>query len=337
MTKARPPRRKRYSGTHPRRFDERYKELDSAKFPELAAKLRARGRTPAGTHVPVMLPEVLAALAGRPNDVFLDCTLGYGGHTEAMAPLVARIIALDLDAEEQARSAARLKARGIGLSAHHANFAGIPKVLKAEGIPGVDLLLADLGVSSMQLDRPERGFSLKGDTPLDMRMDRSRGRGAAQFLQEIEESALALILSDFGDEAHAAEIAAAIKRAPPQTGRELTQIVLEAKGLARFRSKGSGDAHPAARVFQALRVAVNREMENLGALLRDLPWVLNQGARAAIITFHSGEERRVREALAAGTRAGHFTLGAQGQAPAREEVLANPRARSARLFSATRL
>ena len=338
MPDEKPPRRKRYAGTHPRRFEERYKELEAARFPEQAAKIRAQGRTPAGSHVPVMLAEVLAALEPRDWQTFLDCTLGFGGHTEAIAPRVARTIALDVDAEEQARTVARLAARGITIHAHHANFAGIAKVLKAEDLLGVDLLLADLGVSSMQLDRPERGFSFKNSGPLDMRMDRSRGKTAAEFLRETSEEELARILREFGDEPDAAKIAAAIKAAPPQTGLELTTLVLRTKGMApRHRQKSPGDTHPATRVFQALRMAVNRETENLEALLRNLPYVLNEGGRAAIITFHSGEELRVREALGAGMAAGLYEqCPTEGVSPTREEIFSNPRARSARLFCVQR-
>lgn len=233
---------------------------------------------------------------------------------------------------------ARLKARGIALSAHHANFAGIAKVLKTEDLPGVDLLLADLGVSSMQLDRPERGFSFKHDGPLDMRMDRSRGKTAAQVLREATETELAEVLRDYGEEPHAQKIAAAIKADPPKTGRELTTLILRTKGLApRHRQKSPGDTHPAARVFQALRMVVNRERENLDALLRNLPYVLNEGGRAAIITFHSGEEKRVREALSAGLAGGLYEKGdTEGVTPSRDEIFNNPRARSARLFCVRR-
>lgn len=335
MSEAKPPRRKRYAGTHPRRFEERYKELEAARFPEQAAKIRAQGRTPAGTHVPVMLQEVLKALEPQNWQTFLDCTLGFGGHAEAIAPIVARTIALDLDAEEQARTVARLKAKGITISAHHANFAGIAKVFKAEDLTGVDLLLADLGVSSMQLDRPERGFSFKNSGPLDMRMDRSRGKTAAELVRNMSETDLAEILRELGDEPHAEKIAAALKVEPPKSANELTVLVLRTKGMApRHRQKSASDTHPAARVFQALRMAVNRETENLESLLRNLPYVLNEGGRAAIITFHSGEERRVREALSAGIAAGLYEVGdTEGASPTREEIFSNPRARSARLFA----
>jgi 16S rRNA (cytosine1402-N4)-methyltransferase len=339
MAESRPPRRKRYAGTHPRRFEERYKELDAARFPDEAGKIRAQGRTPAGTHVPVMLKEVLAALDPQNWQTFLDCTLGYGGHAEAIAPRVARTIALDVDAEEQARTVARLAARGISIAAHHANFAGIAKVLKAENLQCVDLLLADLGVSSMQLDRPERGFSYKNSGPLDMRMDRSKGQTAAELLKTLSVKDLAKLLHDYGDEPHAEKIATALKAEPPKSANELTVLVLRTKGMApRHRQKSAADTHPAARVFQALRMAVNHETENLEALLRNLPYVLNPGGRAAIITFHSGEENRVREALTAGQAEGLYEKSdLAGATPTREELYDNARARSAKLFMVKRV
>jgi 16S rRNA (cytosine1402-N4)-methyltransferase len=289
-----------------------------------------------------MLAEILAALAPRPGEVVLDCTLGHGGHAEALARAAApggRVIGIDLDAEEQARTVQRLAQLGLAVSAHHTNFAGLGNVLKAEGLAGVDCLLADLGVSSMQLDRPERGFGFKHDGPLDMRMDRSRGKTAAELLAGADAQTIAGWLRDYGDEPRADAIADAVVRARPEGTRELAEIVLRAHGLdpRRFRKTNARAKHPAARVFQALRMVVNREAENLDALLRALPYVLNPGGRAAILTFHSGEETRVRRALEAAQAAGllgHTDLA--GLTPSRAEVHDNPRARSARLFTATR-
>lgn len=330
-----PPRRKRYKGTHPRRFDQKYKELAPDKYPDEVAKVRASGRTPAGTHVPVMLAEVLEALAPKPGEVVLDCTLGYGGHASALAASGARVIATDLDADELARTVRRLAETGIGISAHRSNFAGIGNVLAVEGLTGVDCLLADLGLSSMQLDDPARGFGFKHDGPLDMRMDASRGVTAAQLIADTDEETLAELLHDYADEPRAEEIAAALKRELPTRTKELERCVLQVHGLTRFKKRGARDRHPAAAVFQALRMAVNREPANLEHLLRSLPYLLNPGGRAAIITFHSGEERRVREAFSAGLQQSLFSSAdTDGVRPTREEVHANPRARSARLFTA---
>ncbi len=334
----RPPRRKRYRGTHPRRFDEKYKELDAQRFPAEQAKVRAQGRTPAGTHVPIMLREVLDILAPAPGEVALDCTLGYGGHGAELARRCGRLVGVDLDGHELACTDRRLKQAGLNVSTHHTNFAGLGAVLAKEGLTGVDVLLADLGVSSMQLDRPERGFAFKFDGPLDMRMDASRGKTAAEFLRDADETALAEILRDFGDEPQAAAVAAAIKADSPRTTGELVALVLRAKGLAagRPRRRSAHDAHPAARVFQALRMAVNREAANLEHLLRILAHVLNFGGRAAIITFHSGEDRRVESALVRGREQGLFASIGGPLAPSREEIRANPRARSAKLRWAAR-
>lgn len=334
-----PKRRKRYAGTHPRRFDEKYKELDPSRFPTEAEKVRAQGRTPAGTHVPVMLQEVLQALHPAPGEVALDCTLGHGGHAEAMARAGARVIGIDLDAEEMARTFARLAALGLTIEAHHTNFAGIAKVLAAAGLEGVHCLLTDLGLSSMQLDHPQRGFGFKHDGPLDMRMDRSRGRTAAELIAQTSAPELAEMLRDYGDARDADTLAQALQTAAPQTTAELAAVVLRHEGIdaSRYRKRNARDRHPAAAVFQALRMAVNREPANLEHLLRVLPQVLKPGGRAAIITFHSGEERKVRESLKAGVKSGVYAQAElTGKAPSSAEVYNNPRARSARLFSAVR-
>lgn len=334
-----PKRRKRYPGTHPRRFEEKYKELAPSQFPSEAEKVRSQGRTPAGTHVPVMLQEVLEALHPAPGEIALDCTLGHGGHAEALARAGARVIATDLDAEELARTQARLTGLGLHISAHHTNFAGIAKVLAEEGITGVHCLLADLGLSSMQLDHPGRGFGFKHDGPLDMRMDRSRGRTAAELIAQSDARSLAELLHDYGDVRDAAGLAERLKEAPPATTSELAALVLRHDGLdlSRYRKRNARDRHPAAAVFQALRMAVNREPANLEHLLRVLPEVMLPGGRAAIITFHSGEERKVREALTAGVKSGVYAQAElTGIAPSSAEVYANPRARSARLFWAVR-
>lgn len=335
-----PPRRKRYPGTHPRRFDQKYKELDPSRFPTEAEKVKARGQTPAGSHVSIMVPEIVDVLRPGPADVVLDCTLGFGGHAAALGAKLGpegRLVAVDLDQEELERTTARLKAKGIDVHAHHTNFAGIGNVLTDEGLDGVDVLLADLGVSSMQLDRPERGFSFKSDGPLDMRMDRSRGAPASDWLKTVGEEDLVKILTDFGDEPDAALVAHAIKTTsrPPKRTRELVNIVLSAKGIdpKRYKRDSAFSTHPAARTFQAVRMAVNRETANLQHLLRILPHILHAGGRAAFLTFHSGEERLVGHALAEGLDRGLYSAGTREPIrPSPKEVHDNPRARSARLW-----
>jgi 16S rRNA (cytosine1402-N4)-methyltransferase len=294
-----------------------------------------------------MLEEVLALLRPAPGDVVLDCTLGRGGHARALAARVAPggiVIALDRDADELARTSEQLAKEGVAVRARHLNFAGAAKALAAEGLDGADCVLADLGVSSMQIDRGERGFSFKEDGPLDMRMDRTRGPTAAEWLAETDEAEIARVLKDHGDEPAAAAIASAIARrldaGPPlATTRDLAEIVLRAQGLdpRTFRQAHAYQRHPAARTFQALRIVVNREHEALAQLLRDLPWMLRPGGRAAVITFHSGEEGRVAAAFAQGRDAGLYaSVSDAAVTPSPEERRRNPRSRSARLSWAVR-
>jgi 16S rRNA (cytosine1402-N4)-methyltransferase len=338
-------RRKRYKSTHPRTFEEKYKEL--AADPDAVAKAKARGSTPAGTHVPIMVSEVLEALAPLARGTVLDCTLGWGGHAAELARAAGpegSVIALDRDGEELARAEERLRALGLKIVARRTDYAGALGVLRDLGLDGVDALLADLGVSSMQLDRPERGMSFKNDGPLDMRMDRSRGPTAADWLARASEAEIADALARYGDEPEAAKIAAALaaqaaRGRAPKTTRELAAAVGAAKGLGegRFAKKDASAKHPAARTFQALRIAVNSERESLERLLRDLPALVRPGGRAAFLTFHSGEERLVESAWRAQTAEGLWRGPlAEPRKPSPEEVRENPRARSARLWRAVR-
>jgi 16S rRNA (cytosine1402-N4)-methyltransferase len=294
-----------------------------------------------------MLDEVLAALRPAPGETVLDCTLGHGGHARALAAAVGPsgvVLGLDRDAEEMERTALRFAKEGVTLRARHANFAGAARAVAAEGIDGVDCLLADLGVSSMQVDRPERGFSFKTDGPLDMRMDRSRGVPASEWLRTADEAEIARALADHGEEPAAALIASMIvtRRAagiPVGTTAELAELVLRAQGIdpKTYRQAHAYTKHPAARTFQALRIVVNREDEALAQLLRDLPWILRPGGRAAVIAFHSGEEQRVADAFAAGLAAGLYaSVSDAGQPPSPAERGRNPRSRSARLRWAVR-
>lgn len=338
-------RRQRYKGTHPRSFPEKYKEL--AQDAEAIAKAKERGSTPAGTHIPVMLQEVLAALEPLAGAKVLDCTLGWGGHAEELARRVGpggSVTGLDKDGEELEQAERRLKALGLTILARRSDYADAKEALAALGVGAVDALLADLGVSSMQLDRPERGMSFKLDGPLDMRMDRSRGKTAAEWLASASESEIRDALARFGDEPDAEAIAAKLAalaaegRAPKTTG-ELATAVSLAKGLgaARFRKKDAFARHPAARAFQALRIAVNSERASLAKLLSDLPSLVKPGGRAVFITFHAGEEALVEKAFAEQTAAGQWRApleAARKVSP--EEARENPRARSARLWRAVR-
>lgn len=298
--------------------------------------------TPAGEHRPVLLDEVLDALAPRPGMTVVDCTVGWAGHSAELLARIGpsgRLIGLDLDADNLAKARARLEAVGHPFHLHHANFAGLQQILAAHDIDKVDGLLADLGMSSMQVDDPSRGFSYARDGVLDMRMDRTRGRTAAQILATIDVAELARALAELGDEPDAPRIAAAIvaarEQTPISTTRELAGIIQTATRQENWRlhpSAGRWNLHPAARTFQALRILVNRELANLEHLLRLLPKLLAPSGTAAIISFHSGEDRLVKAALRAGMAAGHYEEITDDPIRASwQERERNPRSRSAKL------
>jgi 16S rRNA (cytosine1402-N4)-methyltransferase len=307
--------------------------------------------TPPGEHRPVLLDEVLSALDPRPGAIVVDCTTGWAGHSVELLRRVGpqgRLIGLDLDPENLPRARERLAAGEYPFGLHHANFAALPAVLATEGVPAADAVLADLGMSSMQVDDPERGFSYVRDGPLDMRMDRSRGRTAAQLLATISERELSRALRELGDEPEAERVAALLIQARDRgelrrTGdvaRVLVQGEAEGKSEGKWRlhpAPGKWNLHPAARTFQVLRILVNRELANLEQLLRVLPAVLAPGGTAAVISFHSGEDRLVKATFRAGLRNG--TYGRIAPEPVRAgqaERLANPRSRSAKLRWARR-
>ncbi len=343
----RPPRRPRYRGTHPRRFAEKYKERDPERHPETTAKVEASGKTPAGSHRPILVAEVLAALRPEPGETAVDATLGHGGHAEALLPRLlpdGRLIGLDVDPIERPKTERRLRALGFGpevLAVRASNFAGLPKVLAAEGLATVDLVLADLGVSSMQLDDPARGFTFKEDGPLDLRMNPDRGLPASALLARLDTAKLARLLRENSDEPHAEEIATAVVEAgrtePVTTTARLAEAIREALAPLPARVRAEEGTAPLSRVFQALRIAVNEEFTALDAFLAALPSCLAPGGRAAILTFHSGEDRRVKQAFRDGERAGLYASVAREVIRAGpEERRANPRASAAKLRWAVR-
>jgi len=332
-------RRPRYAGKYPRRYQEKYKELDPEKYPETREKVLASGKTPAGTHVPVMVGEVLEALDPKAGDTVVDCTLGYGGHAAEILRRVlpgGRLLGLDADPLELPKTEARLRALGFGSDAlltRRSNFAGLPAALQAAGLAGADGILADLGVSSMQLDRPERGFSTKIPGPLDMRMNPGRGISAAQLLKKTPSAALAEILRENADEPGADAIAAAV------AGREflLTTDLASAIRASLGALPAEDVERSVRRVFQALRIAVNEEFGALDALLRALPGCLRPGGRAVILTFHSGEDRRVKKAFQSACRTGVYSeVSRDVVRPGAAESRSNPRATSAKLRWAIR-
>ena len=291
-------RRPRYSGKHPRRFEEKYKEHDPRRYGETVAKVMASGKTPAGTHRPIMVAEILEVLSPKPGEVAVDCTLGYGGHAQEILPRLqpgGKLLGLDTDPIELPKTEARLRALGFGseiFTAHRSNFAGLPQVLASVAVVydrrnaaiGADIILADLGVSSMQIDDPMRGFSVKHEGPLDMRMNPQRGQPASAFLQKIRADALASLLAENADEPHAGALASALAGKAFATTTSLAAAI---RAAWPRRDKDASDLS-IRRVFQALRIAVNDEFSALDTFLRNLPRCLNPGGRVAILTFHSG-------------------------------------------------
>ena len=332
-------RRPRYHGKNPRRFEEKYKEHDPQRYAETVAKVLAAGKTPAGTHRPIMVAEIMEVLALQPGEVAVDCTLGYGGHAEAMLARLqpgGRLLGLDADPIELPRTEARLRALGFGpeiFSAHRSNFAGLPQVLAAAKLTGTDVILADLGVSSMQIDDPARGFSVKLAGPLDMRMNPQRGQPASAFLEKINSDKLAALLMENADEPHAAALAPVLAGKVFATTTALAAAIRAA--LPRL-NREDGDL-AIRRVFQALRIAVNDEFSALDTFLRHLPACLNPDGRVAILTFHSGEDRRVKKAFAAGLRDGLYAdIAHEVIRPTAKERNANPRSAPAKLRWARR-
>jgi 16S rRNA (cytosine1402-N4)-methyltransferase len=336
-------RRARYPGKNPRGFHEKYKELNPDRYTSEVQKVLASGRTPAGTHRPIMVDEVLRCLRPAAGDIAIDCTLGGGGHAQAILERIqpgGRLIGLDADPLELPRAEARLRAAGFGADtfvARHGNFAGLPRVIAAEGLAAADLILADLGVSSMQLDNPDRGFSYKVPGPLDMRMNPSRGEPASQLLARMSEEQLASLLTDNADEPHAELIASLLKRKPLGTTHAVERVMRVGLTAALPNLTKPEVKMSVRRTFQALRIAVNDELSGLDALLRSLPQCLAPGGRVAILTFHSGEDRRVKKAFQAGYREGAYSDVAHAVIRAtKEETFANRRASAAKLRWAVR-
>jgi 16S rRNA (cytosine1402-N4)-methyltransferase len=290
-------------------------------------------------HVPVMTREVVELLRPERGGLYVDCTVGLGGHTRALLEAGAtRILGLDRDPDALSAARESLTQWGDRVELAHSDYRDLPRVLDERGIAAVEGALADFGVSSMQLDAPDRGFSFRRDEPLDMRMDRSQGPTAAELLLDVEEKSLADVIFQYGEERFSRRIARGIVRAREEapiasTGR-LAEIVRRA-----VPRKGYQRIDPATRTFQALRIWVNRELEGLDAFLAAAAARLLAGARLAVISFHSLEDRIVKRA---------FRALEQGEAalrivtkrplvPGDDEVEANPRARSAKLRAIERL
>ncbi|MEI6603666.1 MAG: 16S rRNA (cytosine(1402)-N(4))-methyltransferase RsmH [Verrucomicrobiota bacterium] len=331
---ARPPRRVRYGGSNPRRFEQKYKERDAERYPDTVAKVIASGKTPAGTHLPILTEECLAALGLRVGSIGVDATLGYGGHAarilERITP-AGKLLGMDMDPVELPKTVARLRAMGYAESAFTAtrsNYAGLAKVLAENSLDGVDFVFADLGCSSMQLDDPARGFSFKTAGPLDMRMNPNRGLSAAEWLAKVPAPKLETALHDHADEPLAAHLAAAL------AGRHFANTLALATAVRDCVAGRDAEVVELTlrRVFQAVRIAVNEEFTALDGLLRVLPECLKSGGRAVFLTFHSGEDRRVKKAFQAGWRSGVFVSICEDVITASpQERHLNPRSSSAKL------
>ena len=335
-------RRARYAGTHPRRFEEKYKELNPAAHADEVRKVLQRGQTPAGMHRPICVREILDILDPQPGEVGLDATLGFGGHAQELLARLApggRLFGVDVDARELPRTEARL--RGLGFDApalvlRHMNFCGIAALLPEAG-GGFDFVLADLGVSSMQIDNPARGFSFKVDGPLDLRLDPSQGATASELLQSLTRQGLRDLLIENADEPLAVPLAAALQGQYLQTTTQLAALVRQtlAKALPHHMPQAEREAQTKKalqRTFQALRIAVNNEFGVLDQFLSLLPQCLKPGARVAILSFHSGEDRRVKKAFQSAERAGIYArVVPDPMRPSFEEQRANPRSSSAKL------
>lgn len=332
-------RRVRYQGTHPKRFGEKYKELQPQKYADTVAKIIQKGNTPAGMHLPICVQEILDFLQIQPGQTGLDATLGYGGHTLEMLKRLGdrgQLYALDADPIELQKTRIRLEQLGYGpqrLTALHLNFADVDQVAAGP----FDFVLADLGISSMQVDNPDRGFSYKKEGPLDLRLDPERGLSAAQRLKTCTRTELEGMLAENADEPHAAEIAQAVTAELARGGEiatttQLRRVITAALGFLPGEGREEAVKKACQRTFQALRIDVNNEFEVLYTFLEKLPAILASGGRAAILTFHSGEDRLVKKSFQGLLRAGIYQeISTAVIRPSAEECARNSRARSAKL------
>lgn len=338
-------RRVRYKGTHPHSFNEKYKELFPEKYQEEIQKIIEKGKTPAGMHIPICVNEILEFLQIKPGQVGLDATLGYGGHTQKMLECLAgkgHLYATDVDPIESEKTKVRLEGLGYGadlLTIKRMNFSKLDEIAPPKKF---DFILADLGVSSMQIDNPERGFSFKRDGFLDLRLDCSTGETAAERLRKLTFSELVSILVDNSDEPYATQIAKVIMRifnkgGVIETTRALYSAVEEALSFLPIFERKEVIKKSCQRTFQALRIEVNSEFEALNEFLEKLPKVLKNGGKVAVLTFHSGEDRLVKKAFKAHALQGIYSEVARDVIrPSAQECGQNPRAHSTKMRWAIR-
>lgn len=339
-------RRIHYSGKYPKKFEEKYKEHNPEKYEDTIKHVIEKGSTPAGMHISIMVKEILEVLDIKPGENGLDATLGYGGHTKEMLKKLnnkGHIVGLDVDPIEQAKTVMRLRKEGFGediFTAELINFANIEKM--AEKYGKFDFILADLGVSSMQIDNPERGFSYKTDGPLDLRLNPTEGESAAERLHRITAEEFEGMLVENSDEEYAHEIAVEVfDRMRKGNAMDTTTKLREAIEAAIYKINRNEakelSKKSCTRVFQALRIDVNSEFEVLYEFLEKLPNVLNPGGRVAILTFHSGEDRLVKQSFKMFYNEGTYTeISKDVTRPSAEEIRLNPRSKSTKLRHAVR-
>lgn len=338
-------RRVRYSGTHPRHFSEKYKEHQPEKYADVIEKVIRKGSTPAGMHISICVKEILDFLQIQPGQKGLDATLGYGGHTLEMLKCLkgeGHIYGLDVDPIESAKTKERLRNLGYGediLTVKLLNFRNIDQVAAEAG--KFDFVLADLGVSSMQIDNPERGFSYKTDGPLDLRMNPQKGVSAAERLKEVSEEELYGMLLENADEPYAQEIARAVIRqrriSPIETTTDLRNVIEKALSFLPEKERREAVKKSCQRSFQALRIDVNSEFEVLYDFLEKLPQVLAPNGRAAILTFHSGEDRLVKKSFKQFYKEGIYSeICKDVIRPSQEECNRNSRAKCTKMRWAVR-
>ncbi|WP_050636572.1 16S rRNA (cytosine(1402)-N(4))-methyltransferase RsmH [Candidatus Stoquefichus sp. SB1] len=334
-------RRVRYSGTHPKKFNEKYKELNPDLYPETIEKVIKKGSTPVGMHLSIMVNEILEFLDIKEGQIGLDCTLGYGGHTLKILECLnhtGHMYALDIDPIESVKTKERLFNKGYGedvLTIKQCNFKDIDYVSREVGL--FDFVLADLGVSSMQIDNPVRGFSYKKEGPLDLRLNPQKGIPASQRLQELSRDQLEQLFIENSDEPYAKEIAKNIDSFlksghPIQTTTDLYKIIEKSLSFISINDRKEAVKKSAARVFQALRIDVNNEFDVLIEFMEKLPSILKPGGRVAILTFHSGEDRIVKKAFKEMKNLGIYSDVARNVIrPSKEECHINSRAKSTKM------
>jgi 16S rRNA (cytosine1402-N4)-methyltransferase len=338
MDDNKPKRRIRYSGKYPKKFEEKYKEKQPDKYQDIIEHVMQKGNTPAGMHRSIMVDEILAFLDIEPNQIGLDATLGFGGHSKAILEKLnhtGHLHATDVDPIELPKTYQRLKDSGFtdsDFTLHHLNFSDLDQI----NVSGYDFIIADLGVSSMQIDDPKRGFTYKSNGPLDLRMNPNIGISASERLNELSQAEIEGMLIENADETYAKEIAVEITKAKAhgetiETTKDLFFIIKKALNHLSKSVQDEAIKKASQRTFQALRIDVNHEYEALFEFLEKIPNLLNKNGKVAILSFHSGEDRLVKKAFQFYQRQGIYQFVSGPDLPSFDEIHTNPRARSAKL------